>query len=104
LSFYAQFKFHQYRAPWICTLAFVTIDIALNNPVSSHLCPELILLQFTSLAIPIPTPTSLIPTSPGIPGGYFHQHYMFWIGPMFGALFAAAIYGELLFLSFAFKL
>eukprot|EP00598_Pedospumella_elongata_P007301 CAMPEP_0184986280 /NCGR_PEP_ID=MMETSP1098-20130426/15946_1 /TAXON_ID=89044 /ORGANISM="Spumella elongata, Strain CCAP 955/1" /LENGTH=93 /DNA_ID=CAMNT_0027510479 /DNA_START=27 /DNA_END=308 /DNA_ORIENTATION=- len=28
----------------------------------------------------------------GLPGNYKDQHYMFWLGPMFGAAVAAIIY------------
>ena len=36
---------------------------------------------------------SLVAAWAGIGGTYYHQQYMFWFGPLFGALFASLIYG-----------
>lgn len=36
--------------------------------------------------------TYLIASMAGLPGNYKDQHYMFWLGPMFGAAVAAIIY------------
>ncbi len=36
---------------------------------------------------------SLVASWAGIGGKYFHQQYMFWFGPLFGAALAAIIYG-----------
>ena len=35
---------------------------------------------------------SLVAAFAGIGGSYYHQQYMFWFGPMFGAVIAACIY------------
>ena len=35
---------------------------------------------------------SLVATWAQIEGDYYHQQYIFWLGPMFGAGLAAAIY------------
>jgi glycerol uptake facilitator-like aquaporin len=35
---------------------------------------------------------SLVAAFAGIGGTYYHQQYMFWFGPMFGAVIAACIY------------
>jgi glycerol uptake facilitator-like aquaporin len=40
---------------------------------------------------------SLVAAWAGIGGTYYHQQYMFWFGPLFGAFFAAVIYGLLIF-------
>jgi glycerol uptake facilitator-like aquaporin len=36
---------------------------------------------------------SLVAAWAGIGGSYYYQQYMFWFGPLFGAFFAAVIYG-----------
>ena len=36
---------------------------------------------------------SLVAAWAGIGGRYYHQQYMFWFGPLFGAAAAAIIYG-----------
>ena len=83
---------------------FATIDIPAEGggslaqfPISmAVLVAHLFLLPIDGCSI---NPTrsfgpSLVATWAGIGGRYYHQQYMFWFGPLFGAAVAAVLYGK----------